>query len=126
MVWLLGHRQPKGAVNGDARPTATAPHFDSTVRRRPGLRRQRRQHLSELTFRPQRQQGAASPTFLAKRSLALDGHNQPPSIDTKSSHPVASGKRACTPKSSGVTELLRRCVISGYTARETGTSDRTP
>ena len=77
MVWLLGHRQPKGAVNGDARPTATAPHLDSTVRRRPGLRRQRRQHLSELTFRPQRQQGAASPTFLAKRSLALDGHKRP-------------------------------------------------
>ena len=77
MVWLLGHRQPKGAVNGDARPTATAPHLDSTVRRRPGLRRQRRQHLSELTFRPQRQQGAASPTFLAKRSLALDGHKPP-------------------------------------------------
>jgi hypothetical protein len=30
MVWLLGHRQPKGAVNGDARPNATAPHLDST------------------------------------------------------------------------------------------------
>jgi len=32
------------------------------------------------------------------------GHNQPPSTDTKSGHPLGSGKRACMPKSPGVTE----------------------
>ena len=35
MVWLLGHRQTKGAVNGDAKPNATAPRLDSTRRDAP-------------------------------------------------------------------------------------------
>src|SRR5437867_1993581 len=30
MVWLIGHRQPKGAATAMLRPTATAPHLDST------------------------------------------------------------------------------------------------
>jgi len=29
-VWLVGHRQPKGAATAMLRPTATAPHLDST------------------------------------------------------------------------------------------------
>jgi len=30
MVWLIGHRQPKGAATAMLEPTATAPHLDST------------------------------------------------------------------------------------------------
>jgi hypothetical protein len=30
MVWLIGHRQPKGAATAMLRPTVTAPHLDST------------------------------------------------------------------------------------------------
>ena len=35
MVWLIGHRQPKGAATAMLRPTATAPHLDSTGNCRP-------------------------------------------------------------------------------------------
>jgi len=31
MVWLIGHRQPKGAATAMLEPTATAPHLDSTL-----------------------------------------------------------------------------------------------
>ncbi len=33
MVWLLGHRQTKGAATDNTEPKATAPHLDSTVSR---------------------------------------------------------------------------------------------
>ena len=47
MARLLGHRQTKGAATDEARPTATAPHLDSTDRHR-FLRRSR---LTEAVVR---------------------------------------------------------------------------
>jgi len=45
MVWLIGHRQPKGAATAMLRPTVTAPHLDSTAGR-PSPPRQRTSVLS--------------------------------------------------------------------------------
>jgi hypothetical protein len=51
MVWLIGHRQPKGAVTAMLRPTVTAPHLDSTDYGCLTLDTDRRLCLAQQTFR---------------------------------------------------------------------------